>query len=73
MKNVTLSIPDDLLERSRNYAREHQTTLNEMVRSLLKKTISQNRKGFKEKLEALEEDMYVDTTAKISREELYER
>ena len=32
MKNVTFSIPDDLLEKSRNYAETQGKTLNEMTR-----------------------------------------
>lgn len=35
MKNITLAIPDDLLVASREYARRHRTTLNQMVRQLL--------------------------------------
>jgi hypothetical protein len=44
MKNVTLSIPEDLLVRSREYARKHGTTLNQMVRDLLKRNV-QTSKG----------------------------
>lgn len=39
MKNVTLSMPDDLLQKSRAYAQKHGTTLNQMIRDLLKKHI----------------------------------
>lgn len=35
MKNVTLSIPDELLSKSREYAKRHGTTLNKMIRELL--------------------------------------
>lgn len=40
MKNVTLSIPDELLARSREYAKKHGTTLNQMIRDLLKRNVS---------------------------------
>lgn len=72
MKNVTLSIPEDLLERSRNYAREHQTTLNEMVRNLLKKTVNTDKKSFIERLEEFDK-ISVDTTIKSNREDIYDR
>ncbi len=40
MGNVTLSIPDDLLMRSRAYAEQHGTTLNQMIRDLLKRNVT---------------------------------
>lgn len=40
MKNVTLSIPDDLLSKSRAYAELHGTTLNQMIRDLLKRNVT---------------------------------
>lgn len=39
MKNITLSIDEELLSQSRKYARKHDTTLNSLVRSLLSKTV----------------------------------
>jgi len=39
MPNVTLSIDEGLLARSRDYARAHRTTLNGMIRSLLQSTV----------------------------------
>jgi len=45
MKNITLSIDDDVLEAGRNYAQRHQTTLNAIVRELLMKTVIGDRQG----------------------------
>ncbi len=39
MANVTLSIPDDILLKGRDYAKKHHTSLNEMIRTLLHKTL----------------------------------
>ena len=39
MKEVTLSIPDDLLEKSRAYAQKHGTSLNEFIRELLRRYV----------------------------------
>jgi plasmid stability protein len=40
MKNVTLSLPEDLLSKSRAYAAHHGTTLNQMIRELLKRNVT---------------------------------
>jgi plasmid stability protein len=40
VRNVTLSIEDRLLEESREYARRHGTTLNQLVRDLLRRTVA---------------------------------
>ena len=40
MRNVTLSVPDDLLVKSQEYARKHSTTLNEMILNYLRATIN---------------------------------
>ena len=39
MKNITLSINEELLREGRHYAREHHTTLNNLVRELLNSTV----------------------------------
>lgn len=40
MSNVTLSIPDDLLAKSRAYAQHRGTTLNRMIRDLLHRNVT---------------------------------
>ena len=39
MKNVTLAIDEKLVEESRRYAREHRTSLNNLIRDLLTRTV----------------------------------
>ena len=39
MANVTLSVDDDLLKESREYAEKHNTSLNNLIRQLLKQTV----------------------------------
>jgi hypothetical protein len=41
MKNVTISLDDHLLESTREYALQHKTSLNQLIRNLLK-TVSSN-------------------------------
>ena len=43
MANVTLSIEDDLLKKSRKYAQAHDVSLNRLVRRLLKQTVLENQ------------------------------
>lgn len=43
MKNVTLSISDELVEQGRRYAQEHHTTLNALVRDLLSRAVREER------------------------------
>lgn len=73
MKNVTLAIPDDLLVKAREYAKNHGTTLNEMIRDLLQKRVSPEEQNFIEKLEEFRKELKIDTKVKYSRNELYER
>lgn len=39
--NVTLSADEKLIQKSREYARKHQTTLNRMIRDYLKQLTSE--------------------------------
>ena len=42
MANVTMSIDDELLKKSRQYASSRNTSLNALIRQLLKKTVDSN-------------------------------
>ena len=42
MKNVTLSLDEQLLAQARSYAHKHGTTLNAMIRELLAKTVQRD-------------------------------
>ncbi|MGA2796159.1 MAG: DUF6364 family protein [Thermoguttaceae bacterium] len=35
MKNITLSAPEEVIEKARSYAKEHNKTLNQVVRDYL--------------------------------------
>jgi len=39
MKNVTIAIDDELLDAGRAYARAHNTSLNNLIRESLKRTV----------------------------------
>ncbi len=39
MKNITLSIDDDILQAGREYARAHNVSFNVLVRKLIEQTV----------------------------------
>jgi plasmid stability protein len=40
MKNITISVDEEVLKRARAYAGRHHTTLNQLIRDLLDRTVS---------------------------------
>ena len=42
MKNITLALDDETLSAGRAYAKRHHTTLNQLVRDLLRRHVVQN-------------------------------
>jgi hypothetical protein len=73
MKNVTLSISDELLKLAREYAQVKGTTLNAMIREFLKSTVVKSDSSFKEELNKLREEIEIDSRQKMTRDEMYER
>ena len=73
MKNVTLSIPDDLLAKSRRYALEHNTSLNQMIRDYLSFKVVKDPKRGLESLFDLMDKVNVKTNIKWIRDDLYKR
>jgi metal-responsive CopG/Arc/MetJ family transcriptional regulator len=72
MKNITLSIPDDLLAESRKYAQEHNTSLNQMIRDILASYVQKKDTSHK-LLEKSEEYSVEAKDYKWNRDEIYER
>ena len=44
MKKVTVSLDEELIQRSRDYAEQQGTTLNQLISDLLARTVAQDRK-----------------------------
>lgn len=42
MKNITLSIDDDILKRGGEYARSHNVSFNSLVRKLIEQTLNKS-------------------------------
>lgn len=74
MKNVTLSLPEDLLKKGREYAEKQGLSLNEMIRQLLKQKIQAERKDAVDKLIEHTRTFRVQTKKwKWNRNEIYDR
>ena len=74
MKNVTLSIPDELLSKSREYAKKHGTSLNQFIRTMLKQYVKNQEKSTIQKLlDKCDEVSVISKPIKWTRDEIYDR
>jgi len=74
MKNITLSIPDDLLIKSREYAAKHGTSLNKFIRDFLKQVVQTEDKSTIKKLLDKSDAYAIETKPyKWNRDEIYDR
>ncbi len=73
MKNITLSIPEDLLMRSREYAIKHDTSLNKLIRQLLRSTVMSDSERDQMALFSYMDKAEVKEYSNWTRDELYER
>jgi len=72
MKNVTLSIDDDLLKIGREYARRHNISFNVMVRRLIEKTVKSSSDKWIDDTFSLMDRLNVSSEGESwTRDELY--
>ncbi len=72
MRNITLSIDDDLLEKGREYARSHNISLNALVRKLLKQAVVREESRWLDDMFKLMDRANVSSKGKRgTRNELY--
>ncbi len=72
MRNITLSIDDDLLEKGREYARSHNISLNALVRKLLKQAVVREESRWLDDMFKLMDRANVSSKGKRwTRDELY--
>jgi plasmid stability protein len=76
-RNITFSLPADLVRQAKIYAAEHDTTMNAFVRQLLQEALSRDSRAraAADRLLALADQGPYFTTdpSSIRREELHER
>ncbi len=73
MKNITLSIPEDLVKQGREYALKHGTTLNALIRMLLKSAVGASQQKSSQILEEMGKLKSPLKSIHWRREELYDR
>jgi Family of unknown function (DUF6364) len=74
MKNITLALDEKTLKAGRAYARQHQTTLNSLVRDLLQKHAGTERDAaLTELLRVMDAHPGNSKGRKWRREDLYAR
>jgi len=73
MANITLSIPEDLLKQGRDFAKKKNTSLNALIRDLLKMTIISRKKGWLHETFKIADLSPSNSKGKVwKREELYD-
>ena len=73
MKNITLSIDEDLIKTGREYAQQHQTTLNQLMRDLLKQKVAPSKeRSLKELFDLFDQNPSPVTDYKYCREDAYD-
>jgi plasmid stability protein len=76
-KNLTLHLPADLIRRTKVYAAQHDTSINNLVKELLEQTVSSEDRfrAAADRLLALADQGPYTTVdpGSIRREEIYER
>lgn len=74
MKNVTLSIPENLLRKSREYAKNQGTSLNELIRSLLRNHVDPEENDPVQRLIEHTNRLSINTkNLKWTRDDIYDR
>ena len=72
MRNITLSIEDDVLQAGREYARIHNMSFNVLVRRLIEQTVVPKKGQWLEDTFTLMDKLNVSSgNQKWTREELY--
>jgi hypothetical protein len=76
MKNITLSAPEKVIAKARSYAKEHNTTINQLIREYLVELVQkQDRETLVEEFDELvrKNACYPEDGWRFNREEIYQR
>jgi hypothetical protein len=76
MKNITLSAPDEVIQRARVYAKAHNKTINQLIREYLADLAAkQDREALVEEFDKLvsQNACYPEQGWRFNREEIYRR
>ena len=73
MPNITISLDEDLLKAGRQYANEHNTSVNALVRKLLEQTVQSKSKVWLDECFKLMDQAKANSHGKRwKREDLYD-
>jgi hypothetical protein len=73
MKNITISIEDDILEAGREYAKRHNVSLNSLIRRLLAQTVLPESQNWLEECFSLMDQVNANSHGqKWEREDIYD-
>lgn len=73
MPNITISLDEDLLKAGRHYAKKHNTSVNALIRKLLKQTVISQSKDRLDECFVLMDKAKVNSQGKRwKREDLYD-
>jgi len=73
MKNITISLDNKLLEAGRQYAKEHNTSLNALIRRLLAQAVLPSSPDWLNESFSLMDQVSADSSGlKWKREDLYD-
>ncbi len=73
MPNLTISLDEQLLSVSREYAQSHNTSLNSLIRKLLKQSVEKTNKHWLDECIRLMDETEGDSRGeKWQREDLYD-
>lgn len=72
MRNVTLTMDDELIEKGREYAQRHGMSFNALIRDLLKRRITQDSDWVEESFRAMDAADGHSGGKRVRRDELYD-
>ena len=73
MPNITISLDEVLLKSGRQYAEQHQTSVNGLIRSLLEKTVKNDSTQWIDECFSLMDRANIQSKGKCwKREDLYD-
>ena len=76
MPNVTISLDEELIKKSRSYAAKNNTSLNAMIRNLLKKNVTNSSESWLDNcFKIMDQTNFNSDKTKLKkwkREELYD-
>jgi hypothetical protein len=73
MKNITISLEDEILKAGREYAKRHNTSLNSLIRKLLAQTVLPESQNWLDECFALMDQANANSHGeKWKREDLYD-